>query len=314
MKCPKCQYLSFGSGSRCRNCGYDFSLSEESPDIDLPIDAGNQPIGPLVDLPLSSPATQAADPIPLPRGRPPGDTPREVREDARHNGSRIPASSRTDLPLFTSDAPDDAPLVSAPAVPRPPLAVRRPAPTPPRPSERSPDPETDSIFEFAAPGARKPARDDRQPGADASPEDDADATAPALARILGGAIDVAIVGAIDAAVLYLTLRVTGLAFAEAAVLPKIPLAAFLILLNGGYLVLFTAAGGQTIGKMATGIRVVPQDGGGRAARVSFGAAVVRAAAYAASLLPAGLGFLPILFSQDGRTLHDRLSDTRVVKV
>ena len=31
MKCPKCQYLGFDSGERCRNCGYDFSLA-----LDLP--------------------------------------------------------------------------------------------------------------------------------------------------------------------------------------------------------------------------------------------------------------------------------------
>ena len=31
---------------------------------------------------------------------------------------------------------------------------------------------------------------------------------------------------------------------------------FLSLLNGGYLVVFTVAGGQTLGKMAAGIRVV----------------------------------------------------------
>jgi uncharacterized RDD family membrane protein YckC len=113
-------------------------------------------------------------------------------------------------------------------------------------------------------------------------------------------------------VLYLTLRLAGLTFAELTVLPKIPLIAFLLLLNGGYFVLFTAAGGQTIGKMAGGIRVVPQQPE-LGLRVPFSTAVVRAAAYAISLLPAGLGFLPILFSQDGRTLHDRLSDTRVVK-
>src|SRR5678810_639629 len=26
MKCPKCHYLGFETGDRCRNCGYDFSL------------------------------------------------------------------------------------------------------------------------------------------------------------------------------------------------------------------------------------------------------------------------------------------------
>ena len=26
MKCPKCHYLGFETGDRCKNCGYDFSL------------------------------------------------------------------------------------------------------------------------------------------------------------------------------------------------------------------------------------------------------------------------------------------------
>ena len=26
MKCPKCAYLGFETGDRCKNCGYDFAL------------------------------------------------------------------------------------------------------------------------------------------------------------------------------------------------------------------------------------------------------------------------------------------------
>ena len=26
VKCPKCDYLGFETGDRCKNCGYDFSL------------------------------------------------------------------------------------------------------------------------------------------------------------------------------------------------------------------------------------------------------------------------------------------------
>jgi uncharacterized RDD family membrane protein YckC len=97
-------------------------------------------------------------------------------------------------------------------------------------------------------------------------------------------------------------------------LPMAPLVAFLALLNGGYLVTFVAAGGQTIGKMAAGTRVVPADPAALAAeRVSFGQAVVRAAGYVVSILPAGLGFLPALAGRERRAVHDRLSDTRVVR-
>ena len=39
MKCPKCHYLGFETGDRCRNCGYDFSLLARSapPAGDLPL-------------------------------------------------------------------------------------------------------------------------------------------------------------------------------------------------------------------------------------------------------------------------------------
>jgi uncharacterized RDD family membrane protein YckC len=66
--------------------------------------------------------------------------------------------------------------------------------------------------------------------------------------------------------------------------------------------------------MATGLRVIPGDPGARASeRVPFGHAIVRAAAYFISALPAGLGFAPALFGAERRALHDRLADTRVVK-
>jgi uncharacterized RDD family membrane protein YckC len=66
--------------------------------------------------------------------------------------------------------------------------------------------------------------------------------------------------------------------------------------------------------MAVGTRVVPADPAAPASeRVSFGQAVVRAAAYLVSLLPAGLGFVPALVGRERRALHDRLADTRVVR-
>src|SRR6185436_10933444 len=39
MKCPKCDYLGFETGDRCKNCGYDFSLTTDSTpaDRDLPL-------------------------------------------------------------------------------------------------------------------------------------------------------------------------------------------------------------------------------------------------------------------------------------
>ena len=121
-------------------------------------------------------------------------------------------------------------------------------------------------------------------------------------------------GGIDLVVVYFTLKICDLTFAQVLTLPMAPLVSFLVLLNGGYLSTFVAAGGQTIGKMAAGIRVIPADPAAPLSeRVSFGQAVVRAAGYLVSALPVGLGFLPAFFGQERRALHDRLADTRVVK-
>jgi uncharacterized RDD family membrane protein YckC len=122
-------------------------------------------------------------------------------------------------------------------------------------------------------------------------------------------IDLVLIASIDAAIVYLTLAITGLTLDDARLLPPIPLAAFLLLLNGGYLVAFIAASGQTIGKMLTGIRVMADNG----RRVDLGAAVLRSGGCALSLLTAGLGYLPAFFAADGRALQDRIAGTRVVR-
>lgn len=264
MKCPKCSYLSFEAGERCRNCGYDFSMAAEADD----------PAG--------------------------------------------------DLPLF-----DDTPLVSVPASPRPPLSVRRttqdparlrsrhaPPAAPAAPRAEEPNFEFDLDTSSTEPvSATVPANAPTASAPTADPAADPREAAPASRRLAGGLIDLLLVGAIDAAVLYLTLRLAGLEYAQFFILPIVPLGAFLLLLNGGYFVMFTAATGQTIGKMAAGIRVVgtsPDDVIND--RVSFGRATLRTAGYFASLLPAGLGFLPAFVGPpDHRALHDRLAETRVVR-
>src|SRR6185295_5251411 len=78
------------------------------------------------------------------------------------------------------------------------------------------------------------------------------------ARIIAVVIDLVILAVIDAVVIYFTMQICDIAVSEIHMLPKAPLIAFLFVQNGGYLVAFTA-GGQTLGKMAAGIRVVPAD-------------------------------------------------------
>jgi uncharacterized RDD family membrane protein YckC len=306
MRCPKCQYISFDSGERCRNCGYDFSLSVDIDPVELPIQDGTEAIGPFSDFSLNDRETADMEdddasiaPMPTP---------------AVDAGER-PITGSFDLPLFKDRAAtDDAPLVAPGAVPRAPLAVRRTsiAATKPRPRRDDPNPqlaletaEMPIVPERTAPapsGVEERGRSIAAPGTPASP----------IARLAAAAIDVVILGSIDATVLYFTLKICELSFAEINALPLAPFSAFLVLMNGAYFATFVAAGGQTIGKMATGIRVVHGAGGPDAIeRVSLGHAIVRAAAYIVSAAPAGLGFLPALVG-DRRALHDRLADTRVV--
>jgi len=326
MRCPKCHYISFGSVDRCRNCGYEFSLAPDAKPIDLPIQSSDHPIGPLGDLQLGDrPSAVTAPGSANEMAGNAGDRP--------SSGPRGPQAPRMDLPLFIDRDPlNDAPLISAPSVPRQPLSVRRAPPGLPKPApERGPaqsllqptpreagieeDPEEE---DEAQPQTRDEPRAGARQAVRNEPVEDWQ-VAPVFRRLAAGLIDVLILGAIDFGVLFATLRVLGLTVDDIAQLPPIPLIVFLLLLNGGYLTIFTVAGGQTIGKMIAGIKVIaqrPEDDRGfdeYSARVTMGSAVLRASAYIVSLLPAGLGFVAILLDREGRALHDRLAETRVVK-
>ncbi len=323
MKCPKCGYLGFETSDRCRNCGYDFSLSVrvDAPP-ELPLQSVTSSDGPLADFDLSNDRPRPAGSLneidlnrvigaSRPAAAPPVST-RTVQEPTVM-GIEASRAGEDGLPLFggEGEAADDTPLITTPRPVRAPLSVRRATPDVPRGRSRSPRVAARGIEGapvLALEPARSEAADEAAPVAVAVEPSDLPA-AGAIARVIAMLIDLVLLLAIDAAVLYFTLAIVGLGLDAISVLPRIPFIAFLALLNGGYLVAFTAAGGQTIGKMATGIRVVRDD----RVRVDIADAVVRAFGCFTSLATAGLGYLPVLFSSDKRALHDRLAGTRVVR-
>ena len=130
-------------------------------------------------------------------------------------------------------------------------------------------------------------------------------------RVGALAIDAALLGAVSLGVLVLTLRIAGLSitWADVKILPPIPFIAFLALLSLGYAASFTVAGGQTIGKMLTGARVIGDDG----RPVDVAGAVLRALGCALVPLTLGLSYGPVILTNDRRALHDRLAGTRVVR-
>jgi uncharacterized RDD family membrane protein YckC len=273
MKCPKCSYLGLDDLDRCRNCGYEFSLSE------------------------------AADPPDL-----------SIRPDAGP-GEPLPA-----LPLFGRGADDDSPLITRPSPPRAPLSVRRSTPDVPRIRTTPPRTATLDLDLGGRDDAETPTRrpmpsaiarsiDVSRIADTAASVGDVGEDAGVSLRLLAVLVDSAILLAIDAAVIYFTMQICSVSSSELGLLPKVPLAAFLAVQNVGYLLAFTA-GGQTLGKMAAGLRIVPAHSGGS---LDMNCAVKRTVAWLVLAIPAGLGLLSACFSRDRRGLHDRFAGTRVVR-
>lgn len=347
MRCPKCHYLSFDPEPRCRNCGYGLSLEDDdlvirdgdedrlspSPFADVNLRAAVEPLPPpKPPLPAPAPAVSSVrgtsafaavvGAAPAAAGMQPAPADRAIPEVPSSVPRSRPAPT-TELPLFvkgTSGAATaparvlDEPLVHLSEEPRPPLVVRR------------------TIHDSPVAKPRQPAREPKRKGpldpdllTDLHGEDGASrqgqthsagtaGPADAGRRLVAAAIDGVLLGSLSVAVMWLTLRWCGLPVDRALMLPVLlPTSVFLSMLGVGYLVLFNAAGGQTLGKMAVGLRVVrevtPFDAGGP---VSVGQAMVRALFTLPSVLVAGAGFLPALVGEH-RAVHDRLAHTRVVR-
>jgi uncharacterized RDD family membrane protein YckC len=279
MKCPKCGYLGFETTDRCRNCGYDFSLTAAPPvDRELPLRPTSQAGDPLEDFDLA-------------------------REHAGTEAGRKRDSAEESLMAFEAEPP-----LASPPPARAPLAVRRATPDLPRSRSRvtpRPKPGATPTLDLEAPSDAAASR--AAPARRVAPT-----TAGAGVRLVAALIDFLLLGAIDAAVVLLTLRIAGLELSadDLSVLSPIPMSAFFTLLALGYLIGFTAGGGQTIGKMVVGVRVTADDD----THVDVAGAVIRSLGVLASLATFGLLYLPVVATSDRRAVHDRLAGTRVVKV
>lgn len=325
MKCPKCSYLGFETGERCKNCGYDFSLLVEPPasgaaelrlreaagasgDVEIYWERVDDSPAAFGDVSMQAPAVDQLDA--------PGPT---TSDDAARFTEVSDLAARTpDLPLFQPDEDeDDAPLVRLPVAPRVPLSVRK---TPDVPKLRTVPrghgaPAPPPAFEFtqdtapvaapviapppAAPALRAPV--ERPPTGGLH-------LGAIGARGVAALVDHVILAGIDLAVVYFTLRMTDLAMHQWRVLPLAPLLAFLLFVKLAYFSAFTSIGGQTIGKMAVRIKVVAEGAG----PLGVGCALRRSVAGLVSLVPLGAGLLPAVFGAERRAFHDRVAGTRVV--
>ncbi len=311
MKCPKCGYLGFEHVDRCRNCGDDYSLAP-APALNLPElpmrDGDANVSSPSDDLTL----IHAAAPVPRPPWEVTPDLARVFAPSPTSRQGSLQAPS-TELPLFGALPSDELPLITKPSPPRAPLAVRRATPEVPR---VRPEPLRAQLLDLSGPTAQtsdagvtpsvRSGVNEWPSGADA---DAAVVPASVGARLGALAIDLAILVAISAMVVYFTMEICGLTVRDLHILPRGPLVAFLLLQNGGYLVAFTV-GGQTLGKMAAGIKIVPVQGNGS---LGVGHSLLRTFVWVLLAAPAALGFVTALFNRDRRGLHDYCAGSRVVR-
>jgi len=298
MKCSKCGYLGFETADRCRNCGYEFSLSAAYDIPDLAIRTHDEAHDP-DDFALVEAAA-------APRS---GGTASAVMTEPRPVVRQTPSA----MPLFAPGIDDDTPLITKASPPRAPLSVRKSTPDVARlrsivtPRTASLDLSLD-LDAAETPSAPRVVPAERAQAPEFEPpahyED-----AGVARRMIAAAVDSVILLAIDIVVIYFTMQICGVGIAEFGLLPKGPLTVFLVVQNVGYLVAFTA-GGQTLGKMAAAIKVVSEDAD---VALDIGCALKRTVMWLVLVFPAGLGLLSALFDHDHRGLHDRFAGTRVVR-
>lgn len=152
---------------------------------------------------------------------------------------------------------------------------------------------------------------------EAAEEREAVSAPPIAARLAAGLADLAILGLVFALFVVVG-EITLAPTAGAGVLPTIesmlalstPYFLVLFTLCFGYFTLFHFLTGQTPGKMFFRLRVEGEEG----AALLFSQAFLRSAGGLLCLLPAGLGFLRIVFDGQGRGWNDRLAGSRVVCV
>jgi uncharacterized RDD family membrane protein YckC len=207
--------------------------------------------------------------------------PAEVEEEA------------ADLPLRPAELPLRAPASTA--APAPELRLAATA-EPAGVRARSPEPTVESADEWTL---------GSEPADAARPVE-----RPAYSgeRARAAALDVALLTVLWAIVVYFAGRAAHVELA--GLRPAWPyLAGYLAFLGLTYAGYFTGTTGQTLGKIAVGLRVV--DAGGRPP--GYLRAFARAALGSVGVLAAGAGLIPMLVDPARRALHDRVLRTRVVK-
>jgi uncharacterized RDD family membrane protein YckC len=330
LHCPQCQ-ADYRKGDQfCRQCGHNVAPAQPA----KAVCASCGTVVPLPakfcnacgkELPPGSAGAAATEPEPAPEI--------EIAKPA-------PDASREDFPLTTEPSagrreppPSESKVLESPAivrlVPEPP-PMPKPALSPSAPMARAaaaaaiapPPPRRDPHASHlpprrasSAPASPPPRPMAVGPTGTASLAGVSGIDAPVLPRLVAGLIDVAIVGAVQTALMLPVLRhwwarelpATPNDVPYLPILLSLGAVPLIIVLGGAYYALFWGLKGATPGKQMLGLAVAAEDG---TIPIGLSRATLRVLGYAASAALLGIGFLMIAFG--GTSLHDRMAGTRVV--
>jgi uncharacterized RDD family membrane protein YckC len=312
MTCPACGEPISGGRQRCAGCGAIVQPPAEGALAPAPVPSG------LKTEPLRQiPALQKKE-------RTWRD---EVKDRVRHRRRRRHPDASEALPLFEegarpvapsedAGAPRDGEALDAGGAPvmDDDLPLHRPDESPARPLRLGPEaPEPRLTLHLGESEVETdPAEaEEWSLGAAPSPGGEArDVERPAYLaeRARAAALDASFLGILAAVVVYFASRRAGVPLV--GLRPVWPyLVGYLVFLGLFYATYFTGATGQTLGKLATGLRVADRQG----APPTYSRALLRAALGAAGILLGLIGLVPMLFDPARRAFHDRVFRTRVIR-
>ncbi|MBN1568185.1 MAG: RDD family protein [Acidobacteria bacterium] len=285
MGCPKCQCEEISATGMCLWCGYQvFEPSKESGQ-----DAKEKAEAPPVQAEIEP----------------------EKAPEWRQQLSQRLQSIKQKQDAVKTEQEESASSAAAESVPREPVKTSEPEIS--ATDEKSPEAQAAQSFEERKPqqypytntpfiNTLKGARQTKSSDFETSPM-------MLLSRILSGLVDLIIIGLcmaflILAADIFSGIKVLGLG-------SILSYAILFLLIFFLYSLFFFRISGQTIGMMITHLRVVTGFG---AERPRIGRILFRCAAFLVSLFCFGLGLLWAFFDPDHRCFHDRLTDTRPVRI
>jgi uncharacterized RDD family membrane protein YckC len=333
MACPECQSEEIGPSGVCLSCGYVLPDSPSEAEIELESDESENPSG-IAESAESEEAPAAAVENEVPQWRQELSQRLHALKQKRETaGAPVPAAGENkeiSLPIRPAQpkqprvpghsASFDSALLSRPVSKPKPPAPKQKALQPvsyKQPEERTPVEETDpqkvrelidrAVSQKSAQSA-VPDFYSRPVEQSSDPSTDDEGKLILLSRTLSGLVDLIVVILCSGALVIAADLFSGIIALDSY--SYLIFAALWLLMFFLYSLFFLSASGQTLGMMITDLRVVDAFEG----RPLFNQLLRRCFGYLVSICGLGFGLVWGLFDRESMCFHDRISDTRVIRI